>query len=180
MVSVSRWNLHQLPAVVKEAQIVLLLITITIAQASDSFPGYGVTAIKDAECFNASMIVDGCVDGRCIGEKRDGSCLQLDKHAFFFGAGICMYYLVNNIILVLCYWIEDTTTQSSKYELITSAVGSIFFFALGMTVFVSGGKIATASSSSEGKLIAEGCCCIIVAVLNVVDAIFVARRIREG
>ena len=75
----------------------LLIIVISIAQAGDSYPGFG-----DAVTYN-------------ITETSEIKHFITNKHTYFLGAGLSMGYLLNCCVLLVCYVLGDTKTQFSKY-----------------------------------------------------------------
>ncbi|KAF0290122.1 hypothetical protein FJT64_011674 [Amphibalanus amphitrite] len=159
-------NLLRIPTMVKIGQIVLLFITIGIAQGGHSHPGFGGA-------------VNAYINDASIGDQAV-HCIE-DKHSYFFGAGICMCYLLNCCVLVICYLLGDTKTQFSKFELGMSVIGSALFLALAIKLFVSSSGDSTAGGQDDtAKLITEGCCCVGVAVLQIVDAIFIHIRIKDN
>ena len=67
-------------------------------------------------------------------------------------------------------------------ELATSVLGSIFFLSVALKLFVGSGSDPGYGGSEDytPKLVTEGCCCLGVALLQIVDAIFIHRRIKKG
>ena len=65
-------------------------------------------------------------------------------------------------------------------EMGMSIIGSVFFLAAAMKLFVSSNSDTSDSDNYMPKLITEGCCCVGVAVLQIVDAIFIHLRIKKG
>jgi len=103
-----------------------------------------------------------------IGIAQGGDVLfGFSKHSWALGYGIVIGYLIVNLILVLCYAIGETGTQRSKFELLLNVVGSILYISLAIYLFVK---------SSYTKVIVQGVFLLMVAVCQILDAVFIFKR----